>query len=128
MPEEIAAYVQMGVDMFDCVLPTRNARHGTLFMWNQPPEQVDWSLYQHPHPSTLFYDRLRITNEIYQQDQTTLDPYCSCSTCKTTSRAYLRYLFSVQELLAYRLATIHNIHFYLTLMKSLRNWIETTAR
>ena len=127
MPEEIARYVFMGVDMFDCVLPTRNARHGTLFMWNQFPETVDWSLYQDPHPPTLFYDRLRITNESYQQDQTALDPYCACSTCKTTSRAYLRYLFSVQELLAYRLATIHNLHFYLTLMQSLRNWTETTA-
>ena len=127
MPEEIAAYVQMGVDMFDCVLPTRNARHGTLFIWNKSPETIDWSLYQDPHPTTLFYDRLRITNENYQQDQTPLDPYCSCSTCKTTSRAYLRYLFSVQELLAYRLATIHNLHFYLTLMQSLRNWIQTAA-
>ncbi|MBI2473643.1 tRNA-guanine transglycosylase [Candidatus Uhrbacteria bacterium] len=56
-----------------------------------------------------------------------LDPYCACSTCKTTSRAYLRYLFSVQELLAYRLATIHNLHFYLTLMQSLHKWIQTTV-
>ncbi len=124
MPEEIVAYVQMGVDMFDCVLPTRNARHGTLFVWNQDPAAIDWSQYQDPRPNQLFYDRLRVTNESLAKDQSPLDPYCTCETCTTTSRAYLRHLFCVQELLALRLATIHNLHFYLTLMASLRGWIE----
>lgn len=127
MPEEIVAYVQMGVDMFDCVIPTRNARHGTLFVWNQDPSLVDWSAYQDPRPASLFYDRLRITGESSALDQSPIDPYCDCETCKTTSRAYLRHLFSVQELLALRLATIHNLHFYLTLMKRLREWIAKTA-
>lgn len=127
MPEEIVAYVQMGVDMFDCVLPTRNARHGTLFAFNQDPATIDWSKYQDPRPTELFYDRVRVTNEIYQTDESPIGPHCTCETCKTTSRAYLRHLFGVQELLAYRLATIHNLHFYMTLMKSLREWIAKTA-
>lgn len=127
MPEEIVAYVQMGVDMFDCVIPTRNARHGTLFVWKQDPETIDWSAYQDPSPSELFYDRLRITNESYITDTSKIDAYCSSETCQTTTPAYLRHLFSVQELLAYRLSTIHNITFYLTLMKSLRSWIENKA-
>ncbi|TAL50840.1 tRNA guanosine(34) transglycosylase Tgt [Patescibacteria group bacterium] len=127
MPEEIVAYVQMGVDMFDCVLPTRNARHGTLFVWNQDPRQIDWTAYRDPHPTSLFYDRMRVTNESYTTDRSPLDPYCSCETCSTSSRAYLRHLFGVQELLAYRLASIHNLHFYLTLMKHLREWIVKAA-
>lgn len=127
MPEEIVAYVQMGVDMFDCVLPTRNARHGTLFSFNQDPATIDWSRYQDPRPTELFYDRVRVTNEQFATDQSPIDPTCTCETCQTTSRAYLRHLFGVQELLAYRLATIHNLHFYLTLMKHLREWIAKTA-
>ncbi len=126
MPEEIVAYVQMGVDMFDCVIPTRNARHGTLFVWNQDPATVDWSAYQDPRPENLFYDRLRITGESNALDQSPIDSHCDCETCKTTSRAYMRHLFSVQELLALRLATIHNLHFYLTLMRCLREWIQKT--
>lgn len=127
MPEEIVSYVQMGIDMFDCVLPTRNARHGTLFVWKQPPSIVDWSRYQDTHPIALFYDRLRVTNESYQTDPSPIDSFCECETCQTTSRAYLRHLFFVKELLAYRLATIHNLHFYLTLMKYLRRWISASA-
>ena len=123
MPEEIVAYVQMGVDMFDCVLPTRNARHGTLFVWNQDPSTIDWTAYQEPFPVPLFYDRLHVTNESSRTNNSPVDPRCDCETCKTTSRAYLRHLFGVKELLALRLATIHNLHFYLTLMKSLREWI-----
>lgn len=127
MPEEIVAYVQMGVDLFDCVLPTRNARHGTLFVWNQEPSTIDWSQYQEPRPSVLFYDRLHVTNESYRTDMAPIDPYCACETCQTTSRAYLRHLFTVRELLALRLATIHNLSFYLTMMKSLREWQEAPS-
>lgn len=127
MPEEIVAYVQMGVDLFDCVLPTRNARHGTLFVWNQEPSTIDWSQYQEPRPSVLFYDRLHVTNESYRTDRAPIDPYCACETCQTTSRAYLRHLFNVKEILALRLATIHNLSFYLTMMKSLREWIAQAA-
>lgn len=122
MPEEIVSYVKMGIDLFDCVLPTRNARHGTLFVWNQNPESIDWSTVD-----THFYSRLRITNEACQFDQSSIDPFCECETCATTSRAYLRHLFCVQEILALRLATFHNLHFYLTLMKCLREWIEKSG-
>lgn len=130
MPEEIVEYVKMGVDMFDCVLPTRNARHGTLFVWTVLPESVDWgqdtSFANDVSGRGLptFYEKLRVTNEAYQLDQEPIDRFCTCETCKTTSRAYLRHLFSVNEFLALRLATIHNLHFYLSLMKSLRQWIE----
>ncbi len=121
MPEEIVHYVSIGVDMFDCVIPTRNARHGTLFVWNQDP-----STFHFPIRDTLnatptdFYKKLNITAEANQFDTGPIDPFCDCLTCKTTSRAYLRHLFSVGEMLAMRLATIHNLRFYLRLMEALR--------
>jgi len=117
MPEEIVHYVHAGVDMFDCVLPTRNARHGTLFVWNQDPATVAWS-----KDKTDFYSKLHITNEKHQFDDGPIDPFCDCETCKTTSRAYLRHLFAVGEMLAYRLSTIHNLRFYLRLMEALREY------
>jgi queuine tRNA-ribosyltransferase len=98
-PEDIVAAVQRGVDLFDCVLPTRNARNGHLF--------------------TRFGD-LRIRNARYRDDPRPLDPGCSCYTCRHTSRAYLRHLHSCGEILAARLATIHNLHYYLELMAELR--------
>lgn len=116
MPEEIVRYVFSGVDMFDCVLPTRNARHGTLFVWNQDPTVVDFE--------QKFYSLKHITNETYQYDTTKLDEFCSCETCQTTTPAYLRHLFITKELLAYRFATVHNLTFYLTLMRSLRDVIK----
>lgn len=122
MPEEIVAYVQMGVDMFDCVLPTRNARHGSLFVWRQHPATIDWSHYQTPKARS-FYDMIHVESEPYQFDESPVDAFCDCETCRTVSRAYLRHLFKVQEMLAFRLATIHNLHFYLTLMRALRVWI-----
>ncbi|MDG1949517.1 MAG: tRNA guanosine(34) transglycosylase Tgt [bacterium] len=124
MPEEIVAYVQMGVDMFDCVIPSRNARHGTIFAWNQDPSTIDWSKYQEPNPEELFYDKIRITNQEFQLDEKPIDAHCKCHTCQTASRSYIRHLFTVNESLAHRLSTIHNVHFYMTLMKSLRDWIE----
>ncbi|MDA1038287.1 MAG: tRNA guanosine(34) transglycosylase Tgt [bacterium] len=115
MPEEIVYYVHQGVDMFDCVLPTRNARHGTMFVWNQDPSSVEWS-----EDKSDFYSQLRITNEANTFDESPIDPYCDCETCKTTTRAYLRHLFTTGEMLAYRLATIHNLHFYMRIMQELR--------
>ncbi|MBI2485244.1 tRNA guanosine(34) transglycosylase Tgt [Candidatus Uhrbacteria bacterium] len=115
MPEEIVYYVHQGVDLFDCVLPTRNARHGTLFVWRGHPSTIQWR-----EDKTDFYERLHITNEQYTRDDSPVDPLCDCPTCMTTSRAYLRHLFSVGEMLAYRLATVHNLRFYLRLMEALR--------
>jgi queuine tRNA-ribosyltransferase len=117
MPEEIVYYVSVGVDMFDCVIPTRNARHGTLFIWSQEPTTY------HLQPTT-FYTQIHITNEEHKFDKGPVDPHCDCQTCKTTSRAYLRHLFATNEILGMRLATIHNISFYLRLMKELRNNIK----
>ena len=114
MPEEIVKYTSMGVDMFDCVLPTRNARHGTLFVWSEDPSKIDFS------GKGQFYKQLRISNEEYRFDTSMIDPYCDCAACEITSRAYLRHLFSVGEMLAMRLATIHNVRFYLRLMEELR--------
>lgn len=115
MPEEIVHYVSIGVDMFDCVIPTRNARHGTMFTWNDDPRKVDLE--------NDFYSKILITNEQFQFDQGPIDPHCDCPACETTSRAYLRHLFATDEMLGMRLATMHNIHFYLTLMKELRRRI-----
>ena len=116
MPEEIVHYVSLGVDMFDCVLPTRNARHGTLFTWAEDPSTIDFDA----NPIN-FYKKLNVTAEPSQFDESPVDAFCDCSTCATVSRAYLRHLFSVGEILAMRLATIHNLRFYLRLMEELRN-------
>jgi queuine tRNA-ribosyltransferase len=121
MPEEMVENVRAGVDMFDCVLPTRNARHGTLFVWNQDPSTIDFLSVDATHQT--WYKQLRITNEKSQFDTSPIDSYCDCETCATTSRAYLRHLFSVQEILALRLASIHNVRFYLRLMDELRKSI-----
>lgn len=120
MPEEIVHYVSLGVDMFDCVIPTRNARHGTLFTWAQDPTTIDFS--KRP---TDFYKKLNVTGEASTFDESPVDAWCDCSTCKTVSRAYLRHLFSVGEMLAMRLATIHNLRFYLRLMEELRKQKST---
>ncbi|MFA6131679.1 MAG: tRNA guanosine(34) transglycosylase Tgt [Patescibacteria group bacterium] len=120
MPEEIVHYVRNGVDMFDCVLPTRNARHGTLFVWNTDPEK--WNPFE-SEESDSFYEQVHITNEKFAFDEGPLDPYCDCETCKTTSRAYLRHLFQVGEILALRLATVHNVRFYLRMMEQIRKTI-----
>lgn len=107
-PHQIVRAVHMGVDMFDCVLPTRNARHGKIFIWK------NFSL------RGKFYDTLNIKNSGFQNDKKPLDPLCDCQMCTTYTRSYLRHLFSIEESLAQRLATIHNLRFYLRLMELLR--------
>lgn len=120
LPEEIVYYVSVGIDMFDCVIPTRNARHGTLFIWNQDPSEWTPDLTQ-TKPNADFYERNIITNERFAFSDEPIDPHCDCLTCKTTSRAYLRHLFHTGEMLGFRLATIHNLAFYLRMMKRLRD-------
>ncbi len=105
-PEDIVHAVQEGIDMFDCVMPTRNARNGWLF--------------------TRFGD-IKIRNAQYREDTRPLDESCSCYTCSNFSRAYLHHLQRVNEILGARLNTIHNLHFYLTLMQELRAAIEQGA-
>lgn len=102
-PEDLVAGVDNGIDMFDCVMPTRNARNGWLF--------------------TRFGD-IRIRNARYKNDQRPLDETCQCYTCRHFSRAYLHHLNRVGEILGAQLSTIHNLHYYLQLMKEIRNAIE----
>ena len=105
-PEDLVESVRRGVDMFDCVLPTRNARNGFLFT---------------RHGLT------RIRNARYNDDSTPLDPGCTCYTCRNYSRAYLRHLDKCGEILSSRLNTIHNLHYYQTLMRELRDAITAGA-
>lgn len=115
LPEQILEAVKCGIDMFDCVIPTRNARHGTLFAHTQ--EQI-----VAPDLSCVTYTKLNIRSELYITDTAPIDPYCACFTCVTGfSTAYIRHLFSVDEPLAARLATIHNLTFYFQLMKEIRS-------
>ena len=102
-PLDLVTCVGAGVDMFDCVLPTRTARNGLLFTSE---------------------GRLTIKNARYQRDERPVDPRCGCYTCRTFSRAYLRHLFVAQELVAMRLNTLHNLHFFLDLMAQARVAIE----
>lgn len=110
MPEEIVLAVKAGVDMFDCVIPTRNARHSEMFIWKNKDLE----------PEDSFYDVVHITNEKFKEDVGPLDPQCACYTCANFSRAYLRHLFMTEESLGARLASLHNLHFYLELMAILR--------
>jgi len=98
-PDEIAEYARMGVDMMDCVLPTRAARHGLLFTSE---------------------GRLNIRNRQYAEDQGPADPACNCMVCRRYSRAYLRHLMAAQEPLAAVLNTLHNLAFYLETMRKVR--------
>jgi queuine tRNA-ribosyltransferase len=98
-PEDIVAAVQRGIDMFDCVMPTRHARNGHLFTASGV---------------------INIRNAVHQDDLGPVDTTCECYTCRNYSRAYLRHLDRCNEILGSRLNTIHNLHFYLSLMRALR--------
>ncbi|PID72216.1 MAG: tRNA guanosine(34) transglycosylase Tgt [Desulfobulbus propionicus] len=102
-PEDLVEGVYHGIDMFDCVMPTRNARNGMLF---------------------TSQGRLVIKNARYQDDPRPVDESCTCYTCRNYSRAYLRHLFQCREILAYQLNSIHNLHHYCTLMEEMRTAIE----
>jgi len=103
-PEDIVASVAAGIDMFDCVMPTRNARNGWLF--------------------TRFGD-IKIKNAAHRKDPRPLDETCTCYTCSHFSRAYLHHLHRVGEILGARLNTLHNLHYYLKLMQEIRTAIST---
>jgi queuine tRNA-ribosyltransferase len=103
-PEDLVAAVTQGIDMFDCVMPTRNARNGWLFTQ---------------------YGDVKIKNARYKEDTQPLDADCSCYTCKNFTRAYLHHLHKVGEILSARLNTIHNLHYYQVLMQGMRDAIET---
>ncbi len=101
-PQDILHAVEAGFDMFDCVIPTRTARHGTLLTHS---------------------GRISIKAQRYKTDTTPLDPLCQCYTCKNFSRSYLNHLFRAKEILSITLNTIHNLHFYFELMSDIRSAI-----
>jgi len=103
-PSNIIEGVARGVDFFDCVMPARNARHGKLFTWN---------------------GALNIKNEKYKDDPAPIDPQCHCPACRHFSRAYLRHLLVAGEMLAMRLAVLHNLYFYNELMAKIRAALDS---
>jgi queuine tRNA-ribosyltransferase len=102
MPEDLVEMVGMGADMFDCVMPTRNARNGQMFTQR---------------------GTINICNARFREDDGPVDPLCDCYTCHNFSLAYLRHLYTAREILAYRLNTIHNVHYYLNLVGDMRKAI-----
>ncbi len=102
-PSNIIEGVARGVDLFDCVMPSRNARHATIFTWN---------------------GIMHATNKCYETDPRPLDEECDCPTCRNFSRAYIRHLFKANEQLAGRLAVMHNLYFYNTLMERIRDALD----
>lgn len=112
-PEDIVEAVSVGVDMFDCVIPTREGRHGILYVKKKPIK-----LSRHCKPT--FYQSMRIKHERYRLDRKPIDPSCDCYTCTNFTRSYLRHLYIIEESLFYRLSSIHNLHFYLRMMEELR--------
>jgi len=110
-PEEIVAAVKAGIDMFDCVIPTREARHGRLYVLASKSYQLS---------AKSFYKTIQITNSRFAKDLSPIDKNCSCYACQNYMRAYLHHLFRTNEPLALRLATTHNLKFYLGLMERLR--------
>ena len=102
-PSNIIEAVARGIDFFDCVMPSRNARHGTLFTWS---------------------GIMHITNKCYELDERPIDPECDCPTCRNHSRAYVRHLFKADEQLGGRLAVMHNLYFYNTLTERIRQSLD----
>jgi queuine tRNA-ribosyltransferase len=102
-PADLVTAIGCGIDMFDCVLPTRNARNGQLF---------------------TSAGRLVISNAEHRLSQRPVDEQCACETCRSYTRAYLRHLYMAKEILYARLATFHNLHYFLQLVRSARAAIE----
>lgn len=103
-PGNIIEAVYRGVDFFDCVMPARNGRHGHLFTWS---------------------GIINIKNEKYALDSRPIDPQCDCPVCRRYSRAYIRHLFKTEEMLAMRLSVMHNLYFYNSLMKKIRDNLDS---
>ena len=102
-PQDLVYSVSCGIDMFDCVMPTRNARNGSLF---------------------TSIGTVKIRNAKYRSDFTPLDPNCNCYTCQNFTSAYLRHLDSENDMLGHHLKTVHNLHFYISLMRGIRQSIK----
>ena len=102
-PGNIIESAARGVDFFDCVMPARNGRHGHLFTWS---------------------GIINIKNEKYARDSQPIDPVCQCPVCRRYSRAYIRHLFKAEEMLAMRMAVMHNLFFYNDLMRRIRDSLD----
>jgi queuine tRNA-ribosyltransferase len=102
-PLNLLEAVSRGIDFFDCVMPSRNARHGHIFTWE---------------------GKRNLMNAKYVSDTLPLDTQCGCPTCQNYSRAYIHHLFKAQEMLAMRLAVMHNLYFYNTLMAKIRTALD----
>jgi queuine tRNA-ribosyltransferase len=105
-PLDIVDCVMRGIDIFDCVLPTRNARHGKLMTWQ---------------------GTVKINNAGFATDHAPLDESCDCHTCRNYSRAYLHHLFRIKEAVGWRLLSLHNLRFYAVLMRRIKDAIRTGA-
>ena len=103
-PQNIVEAVYRGIDFFDCVMPSRNARHGNLFTWA---------------------GKMNLLNEKYIEDEKPIDPECGCPACKNYSRGYIRHLFKAREALGMRLAVLHNLYFYNELMQKIRDALDS---
>lgn len=123
-PEDIVRLHAVGWDMFDCVIPTREGRHGRLFLWKNNLQNTK-AKTQKPNESTMltgdFYETINIKNEQFEKDFTPVDPTCDCTLCTKYTRAYLKHLLKAGEPLALRLASEHNLRFYMRLMERLRS-------
>jgi queuine tRNA-ribosyltransferase len=108
-PEDIVKCADMGWDMFDCVIPTREGRHGKLFIWKKKNVR-----------RKDFYTTININNEKYRNDFTPVDAQCGCYACKNHTKAFLNHLMKMKDPLFFRLASIHNLNFYVKLMKILQ--------
>lgn len=132
-PEEIVYAVSFGVDMFDCVIPSREARHGSVYTWQTPDKKAALEQYfdelletreKAELPKEKFYKLLKVKREENHDDMEPLDKHCDCFTCQNYSRAYIRHLLTVNESVAHELLTIHNVHFYLEMMQLLQEMDE----
>jgi queuine tRNA-ribosyltransferase len=135
-PSDIVKFYECGWDMFDCVIPTREGRHGRLFL----RKQTEFSIFnfqfsnkiqnskskkipniKYQIPDTNFYETINITNGKFKNDFSRVSENCDCELCQNYTRGYLHHLFSHKEPLGMRLASIHNLKFYMDLMEELRN-------
>ncbi len=126
-PEQIVEAVKRGVDMFDCVIPTRHARHGDLFVFkrNADKRRLKTRIKADINFKGKFYETIAISKGKYANDFQSLDKNCDCYACQNFTRAYLHHLYKTKEMLYHRLTTIHNIKFYLDLMKKIRKEIKS---
>jgi queuine tRNA-ribosyltransferase len=130
-PEEIAYASSLGVDMFDCVIPTREARHGTVYVWKSANKEQDVHQYLRDLqqvqesailPEIKFFDILKIQNLIYREDINTIDPYAEWEGSQAYTRAYIRHLYNVKEQYALEYLSRHNLQFYLEMMQYIRSF------